>query len=112
MPFTEMILLYFTGAAVSALVYIQLIKKQQELKLPYDICNVTFACPLFGNKALKTHVDENKQFENMFHFIKEGDIVPGNISTWFKMIYITMLTYSLMHWNSRSDNQIKHFAPS
>ena len=76
-----MILLYFTGAAVSALVYIQLIKKQQELKLPYDICNVTFACPLFGNKALKTHVDENKQFENMFHFIKEGDIVPGNIST-------------------------------
>ena len=79
---TTRILFHVIGAAVSALVYIQLARKQEELKLSYEICNVTFACPLFGNKALKSYVDNDaKLFGNMFHFIKEGDIVPGNFDT-------------------------------
>jgi len=67
---------YSLGAAVSALVYIQLSKKQAELE--WDLCNITFACPMFGNKALKQYMaNQEKQFDKMYHFVKEGDIIPG-----------------------------------
>jgi hypothetical protein len=36
---------------------------------------------MFGNKALKQYMaNQEKQFDQMYHFVKEGDIVPGNLN--------------------------------
>ena len=35
---------------------------------------------MFGNKAMKQYMaNQEKQFDKMYHFVKEGDIVPGNL---------------------------------
>ena len=47
---------------------------------------------MFGNKALKQYMaNQEKQFDQMYHFVKEGDIVPGNLNldlTYCKDYYI------------------------
>ena len=47
---------------------------------------------MFGNKALKQYMaNQEKQFGKMYHFVKEGDIVPGNLNldlAYFKDYYI------------------------
>ena len=47
---------------------------------------------MFGNKALKQYMaNQEKQFDKMYHFVKEGDIVPGNLNldlTYCKDYYI------------------------
>ena len=49
--------------------------------MAFDLCNITFACPMFGNKALKQYMaNQEKQYDQMYHFVKEGDIVPGNLN--------------------------------
>ena len=47
---------------------------------------------MFGNKALKQYMaNQEKQFGKMYHFVKEGDIVPGNLNldlTYCKDYYV------------------------
>ena len=64
------------GAATSALVHILLVARF-DLE---EIFNVTFALPLFGNLALKNHlqsIDASEHFKNMFHFVNYTDLVPA-----------------------------------
>ena len=45
---------------------------------PLDFYNVTFALPLFGNLALKNHMETSSEnMKNMFHFVNYEDIVPA-----------------------------------
>ena len=68
------------GAAISALIYINLVKEQEQLQLPYELYNVTFGCPMFGNLALKNYIYQHGvQFGKMYHFVKKQDIVPGKV---------------------------------
>ena len=71
---------------------------------------------MFGNKALKQYMaNQEKQFGKMYHFVKEGDIVPGNLNldlTYCKDYYIdgqnTQLIFfwKNVHWGREKDLQI------
>ena len=68
------------GAAISALIYINFVKEQEKGQLPYELYNVTFGCPMFGNQALKNYIFQHGvQFGKMYHFVKKQDIVPGKV---------------------------------
>ena len=64
------------GAAISALTYMIMAKKFGK---KYEFYNITFALPMFGNMALKSWFDENKEKlgNHMYHFVKADDIVPA-----------------------------------
>ena len=68
------------GAAVSALVYI-LLSESEEMKEKYELYNMTFALPLFGNLTLRDYLEQNNSVgnltSNMYHFVIAEDIVPA-----------------------------------
>ena len=78
------------GAATSAMVHILLNANFNQIDFPdmtLVFYNVTFALPLFGNLALKNHMQESnsenikiynsENMKNMFHFVNYDDIVPA-----------------------------------
>ena len=83
--------------------------------MAFDLCNITFACPMFGNKALKQYMaNQEKQFHKMYHFVKEGDIVPGNLNldlTYCKDYYIDGQNTQLIFFEKMSTGGGKR-APS
>ena len=74
--------------------------------MAFDLCNITFACPMFGNNALKQYMaNQEKQFDQMYHFVKEGDIVPGNLnldSTYCKDYYTDRQNTQLIFFLKKS----------
>ena len=57
---------------------------------------------MFGNKALKQYMaNQEKQFDQMYHFVKEGDIVPGNLNL--------DLTYCKDYYTDRQNTQLIFF---
>ena len=66
------------GGAVSALVYIFL---HERLRDTYELHNITFASPLFGNLALRDYLKTNNitanLLEHMYHYVVAEDIVPA-----------------------------------
>ena len=68
------------GGAISALVYLTLAKDKSFENNQYQLYNVTFASPMFGNMALKYWYEENcAEFgKNMFHFGADYVISTGH----------------------------------
>ena len=68
------------GAAVSALVYLTLAAEKIDGKFPgIAFHNVTYALPMFANKALKEFIAKTSTEldKEMFHFVVSEDIVPS-----------------------------------
>ena len=61
--------------------YLTLAKDKSFENNQYQLYNVTFASPMFGNMALKYWYEENcAEFgKNMFHFVCDDDVVPASL---------------------------------
>ena len=61
--------------------YLLLAKDKTYENNDFELYNVTFALPMFGNMALKYWYEENclKFGKNMFHYVYEEDVVPASL---------------------------------
>ena len=66
------------GGAVSSLCHMRLM---QFLDASFELTNMTFGAPFFGNHELQKWASQQKYTDRMFHFVNSSDIVPIVLSS-------------------------------
>ena len=80
------------GGAVSSLCHMRLM---QFLDASFELTNMTFGAPFFGNHELQKWASQQKYTDRMFHFVNSSDIVPIVLSSGQLRSYFDSKFYGL-----------------